>query len=80
MLLTWGMEMKFKVDVLHATSFPAGSVVDGVVLAERSFVGTGRHEIAADKSLMDQLEASGYLEILSIDGATAVWAACCGGH
>lgn len=69
--------MKFEIDVLHSFPLPAGSELDGVVLADRAFVDAGRHTLVADRAFVEQLDASGYIEILSADGETVVWSACC---
>lgn len=77
MLPTWGTEMIAKVNVMSALRLPAGEHLDGVVLAEPTWAREGEHSIGADAARA--FEASGYLEILSVDGKTAVWDACCAG-
>ena len=76
---TWGTEMHFDIDVLHSFPLSVGCSLNGTVLSERTFVPAGLHTVVAEKSVIERLEESGYLEILTVDGKTNVWPACCKG-
>lgn len=71
--------MKFEIDVLHTFPLPSGSEVDGAQLGARAFVSPGRHSVDAEQSTIEQLDASGYVEILTNDGVPVIWPACCCG-
>jgi len=65
------------VSVCAAIYVPAGQHLNGAVLDAPQWARKGTHTMEAE--FAQQQEAAGMLEVESIDGATVVWGACCGG-
>jgi len=65
------------VSVCAAIYVPAGQYLNGAVLDAPQWARKGSHTMEAE--FAQAQEAAGMLEIESIDGATVVWGACCGG-
>lgn len=57
---------------------PAGQYLDGAVLDSAAWARDGSHDLEED--FARQQESNGMLEIVSIDGATAIWGSCCSDH
>lgn len=63
------------VAVIRPIRIPAGDHLDGATLTSPAWAMEGQHTISTGAAR--QAEADGYCEILSVDGAREVWAACC---
>lgn len=68
-----------QIKVTAPVYFAAGETLNGVALAAPQWVRSGAASVATEKA--QALERDGYADILSVDGAPAVWPSCCsGGH
>lgn len=67
-----------KCSVGAAIYVPAGEYLDGVTLTEPTWARPGEHTL--EHEFAHAQEQNGYLEIIDVDGAPALWGACCADH
>lgn len=65
------------VRVAAAVYVPAGEYLNGATLDAPQWARPGQHTMGVE--FAQKQDAAGMLEIESIDGASVVWATCCGG-
>lgn len=66
------------VNIISPVLVASGAHLDGVTIAADTWVHAGTHSI--DAEIAQSLANSGYVEIVSINGATYTQEPCCGAH